>query len=303
MALTHLRALPPALLLAVACNPSPQRTSAATATPAQTTLTLATASDQWVTVGDLRLRYREIGEGPPVVLLHGYTDNLAMWNGPADSLARDHRVIVPDLRGFGESSKSGDPGFYGQQMVDDVVRLLDHLNLPDAHLIGYSMGGIISANVAVRYPARVRTVTFAAGAFFQDSAETRSVMAYAERLANGEGLAPFFKWILPTWPDSMITAILPSLVAQNDSGSLVASIRGFMPLQLDSLAIDQSRIPATSVVSETDPLAKGARFLVRHWPGKQLVVLPRGDHADIHLAPELLEAFRAQERRVLAAGR
>lgn len=290
------------LLTALACAP-PSHPGRPTTQRANTP-TLATAPDRWLEVEEgVRLRYREIGAGPPVVMLHGYTDNLEMWSAPADSLARDHRVIVPDIRGFGRSTKSGDPAFYGQQMVDDVVRLLDHLNLADAHLIGYSMGGAISANVVMRHPTRVRTVTFAAGAFFRDSAETRHVMAYADRLANGEGLKPFFNWVLPTWPDSAITAILPSLVAQNDSASLVASIRGFMPLQLDSLRVRQSRVPATSVVSETDPVLTGARFLVRHWPRKQLIVLPRGDHADIHLAPELLAAFRAQERRVLAFGR
>ncbi|MCC6319084.1 MAG: alpha/beta hydrolase [Gemmatimonadaceae bacterium] len=289
------------LLLNLACSSSSREERAtATAGASRSRTALVDAPDRWLDANGARLRYREIGQGAPVILLHGYTDNLAMWSGPADSLARDHRVIVPDVRGFGLSSKSGDPSFYGQQMVADVGALLDHLDLPSAHLIGYSMGGAITANFVLQHPTRVSSATFVAGALFPDSAALgRLVNTYADHLERGDGLAPFFRYILPTWPDSMIRQVLPGLVAQNDSASLVAALRGLASLDVSWEAVSQTTIPAVSVVSAADPMVVGARALERHWPGIRSVILPRGDHADIHLAPEVLTEFR----RLTAASR
>jgi hypothetical protein len=62
--------------------------------------TLVDASDQFFVSDGASIRFRVIGDGEPVVLLHGYTDRIEMWAGTADSLAQEFRVIVPDLRGF-----------------------------------------------------------------------------------------------------------------------------------------------------------------------------------------------------------
>src|SRR5512134_1108310 len=77
-------------------SPSPGAASA---------LTLESAPDQFFTRGDIRIRYRTVGAGDPVVLLHGFTRDLSDWRVLADSLARDYRVVTPDWRGFGLSSK------------------------------------------------------------------------------------------------------------------------------------------------------------------------------------------------------
>ena len=76
---------------------------------------LLEAPDRFFTSNGVSIRYRVIGEGEPMLLLHGYTDRLEMWAGTADSLARDFRVIVPDLRGSGLSTKFGDPAQYGRK--------------------------------------------------------------------------------------------------------------------------------------------------------------------------------------------
>ena len=100
---------------------------------------LLEAPDRFFTSNGVSIRYRVIGEGPPMLLLHGYTDRLEMWAGTADSLARDFRVIVPDLRGSGLSTKFGDPAQYGGKLMDDLVGLLDHLWIREVHVVGYSM--------------------------------------------------------------------------------------------------------------------------------------------------------------------
>jgi pimeloyl-ACP methyl ester carboxylesterase len=150
------------------------------------------APDRFFTIGDVRLRYREIGRGEPVVLLHGATRSLEDWAGFGDSLAVDHRVIALDLRGHGQSSKFTERARFGAAIVDDVVRLIDHLHLQRAHVVGHSLGAVVAANVTARYPARVATVSLIAPPLYADSAAYMEVYgAGIADLERGAGMARF----------------------------------------------------------------------------------------------------------------
>lgn len=254
---------------------------------------LADAADRFYTANGVTIRYRVIGAGEPLVLLHGYTDAVEMWAGPADSLARDFRVIVPDLRGFGKSTKFGDAEQYGLKMADDVIGLLDELHVRSAHVMGYSMGAVLAANLALDHPTRVRSATFVAGAFWPDSVEAARVLApFVTALERGQGLGPFFRWILPTWSDSARGTIVPPLEAANDSASLVASLRALPKLMIDTARAARSHVPTAAVVSVKDPVLPLSRLNARHWPGIRHVEIPTHDHADIFLAPQVVAEFR-----------
>src|SRR3712207_504342 len=106
------------------------------------------AQDQFFDSNGMRIRYVEQGSGPPVVLIHGFSGSLDTgWveTGVLPKLAADYRVIALDCRGHGQSDKPHDPKSYGRQMSEDVVRLLDHLNISRAHIVGHSMGAGIVA--------------------------------------------------------------------------------------------------------------------------------------------------------------
>jgi len=101
------------------------------------------------------LAYRELGEGRPIVLLHGYIVGAdATWidSGIAARLAEDgRRVILPDLRAHGASARSHDPAAYPPDaLTDDGLALVEHLGLADYDLGGYSVGGRIVARMLVR---------------------------------------------------------------------------------------------------------------------------------------------------------
>ena len=107
----------------------------------------------------VKIHYIEQGTGEPVILIHGlYASGQLNWGAPGiiADLAKHYRVIALDCRGHGESGKPSGEGDYGVRMVEDVVRLMDHLDLRSAHLIGYSMGGMIALKLAVTHPDRVR---------------------------------------------------------------------------------------------------------------------------------------------------
>jgi pimeloyl-ACP methyl ester carboxylesterase len=106
----------------------------------------------------VRIAYVEAGQGEPVILVHGLYSSAEMnWvlPGTFKLLAEHYHVIAPDLRGHGNSDKPTDEAAYGQPMVEDIVRLMDHLKIPKAHVVGYSLGGIIVMKFMVDHPERV----------------------------------------------------------------------------------------------------------------------------------------------------
>jgi pimeloyl-ACP methyl ester carboxylesterase len=106
----------------------------------------------------VKIHYIVEGRGQPVVLIHGLSASIARnWQMPGivSMLAKDYQVIALDMPGHGESDKPLDESAYGTQMVEDVIRLLDHLKIKKAHIIGYSMGGMIAVKLMAKYPERV----------------------------------------------------------------------------------------------------------------------------------------------------
>lgn len=106
-----------------------------------------------------------VADGEPVILVHGLGANIDLnWRraGVISRIGRDYRVIAFDLRGHGLSQRSHDPTDYGYEMVADVFRLMDHLGLESAHIVGYSLGGFIGLKAASDKPDRVRSLSVAA---------------------------------------------------------------------------------------------------------------------------------------------
>src|SRR5712691_7172884 len=95
--------------------------------------------DKFFDSSGVRIRYVDVGRGEPVVLIHGFSSSLdANWGQTKviDTLAKDFRVVALDVRGHGKSDKPHDVASYGLAVVEDVTRLMDHLNIPRAHIVG-----------------------------------------------------------------------------------------------------------------------------------------------------------------------
>jgi hypothetical protein len=109
----------------------------------------------------VKIHYAVRGQGEPVILIHGlYSSARVNWDSPGVSahLARHFQVITLDCRGHGESDKPVAENAYGVNMVEDVVRLMDHLGIQTARVAGYSMGGSIALKLAVNHPKRANRV-------------------------------------------------------------------------------------------------------------------------------------------------
>jgi pimeloyl-ACP methyl ester carboxylesterase len=132
--------------------------------------TQATRVTGFAPIGDVQLYYEVQGAGEPILFIHGGGGSIAgSW--PSDyltHLSRDFRVILADSRGHGRTADGIGPITYGR-LAFDTVRLLDHLGIDRAHVVGHSMGAITALHLLVDFPDRVRTATLMAGAFHVDN--------------------------------------------------------------------------------------------------------------------------------------
>jgi len=106
----------------------------------------------------LQLHYKEVGSGPPLVLLHGFGQNGSAWDEALETYARHFRVIVPDMRGCGQSD-TAPPGFPVRAVAADMVALFDHLGIERVHFAGWSLGGAVALELVLGWPERLITLS------------------------------------------------------------------------------------------------------------------------------------------------
>jgi pimeloyl-ACP methyl ester carboxylesterase len=173
------------------------------------------ATSAFFSVNGVRIHYLVKGGGSPVVLIHGRDSSAERtWETPGTmaALARTHRVLAIDLPGYGSSDKPTTPEAYGVQWSEDVLRLLDYLAIQKAHIVGYSMGGIVTLKFAVDHHDRMLTGTLVGmGLLEQGGAEQRS---WAQRPDQASRRVAE----LALTPEQLKTVLLPMqiLVGSND---------------------------------------------------------------------------------------
>lgn len=144
------------------------------------------ARADYANVNDIKQYYQVTGSGTPVVLLHGGYDDADMWNIHTWLLAFHYKVIVLDSRGHGRSERGNLPLTY-EQMANDTLTLLDQLNIPNAHFVGWSDGAVIASQIAAQHPERVNKLMLFGAAYQADS----YVDAFALLLSTPELFLPF----------------------------------------------------------------------------------------------------------------
>lgn len=146
---------------------------------------IAAAESQFFDAKGVKIHFLIEGTGEPVVLIHGLDSSARVnWQMPGtiDALARDHQVIAIDLPGYGESDKPDDPAAYGEQWVDDVILLLDRLNIRKAHIVGYSMGGMVALKLIAEHPERVISGTLGGAGWLREDSILQKIWAHMRSL-------------------------------------------------------------------------------------------------------------------------
>ena len=258
-----------------------------------------------------RIRYVDVGQGEPIVLIHGFSSSLdANWGsfGIIDKLSKDFRVVAFDVRGHGKSDKPHDVASYGMEVVDDVGRLLDHLHIGRTHIAGYSMGGAITGKFIVMHSDRVISAIFGGSSprmgwtpqNEQDAAEL------ANSLENGQGMRPLILRLAPpNEPKPSADEIAQrsrEILARNDALALAAVQRGNKALVVTAADVKNLRMPLLAIVGSADPIKAGVDVFKQAKPEIQVVVIEGATHSGARGAPAKPEFFAAM-RDFLASHR
>jgi pimeloyl-ACP methyl ester carboxylesterase len=230
----------------------------------------------------VRLAYREMGEGRPLVLLHGVAGDATLWlrHGHAETIAaRGHRVIMPDFRGHGRSAKPHDAASYPLDVLtDDGFALLDHLELDDYDLGGYSLGARIVVRMLVRGATPGRAVVAGQG--------------MREVLGVGGGAGSFLRRIFagsgtfePGSPEEQAEQRFRS--AGEDPTALLHVLDSLVSTSAEPIG----RVPGPTLVvmGADDERAASAADLVSALPQGTLAMVP-GNHATAIATPEFTAA-------------
>lgn len=261
--------------------------------------------------GGVSIRYMDLGSGDPVLLIHGFGSRLETWEEYGVTRALNDagfRVIAYDVRGHGESGKPHDPENYGAEDVEDATRLLDHLGISQAHVVGYSRGGGILSRLVAQYPNRVRTAVFGGWATGNpiDMLSRSDCLATAELLRSESFPVPLVRALgppgapLPT-PEGQ-ESFVRGLAEGNDLRALAAAFEaGCDVAPMTPSALEGTSVPMLAIVGQDDGFVQSVEGMVTATDGSiGMHVIEGANHSTAPYDPEFsarLVAFLTGDRR------
>ncbi|MFE5510375.1 alpha/beta fold hydrolase [Streptomyces sp. NPDC056529] len=249
--------------------------------------------------------YEDRGSGPVLLLVHGHPFDHTMWRPQLDRFSRTHRVIAPDLRGYGSTPLATDAKAVGLDVfAGDLAALLDDLGVEDCVLAGLSMGGQIAMEFHRRHPGRVRGLVLADTFPAAETEEGKDVRnAMADRLL-AEGMRGYADEVLDLMVAPYNAHAAPHvhrMMCATDPVAAAAALRGRAerPDYRESLAA--ATVPALVVVGRDDAYTpvSGAEETHALIPGSTLVVVERAAHLPNLERPEEFDAALAAFLRSL----
>ena len=250
-----------------------------------------------IEVNGVGLNVETVGDGPPLLLLHGFTGSNRTWQPHLATLAARHRLIAVEMLGHGSSDAPDEPGRYDLiNVAADLVALLTRLRINQTALLGYSMGGRVALHFALHQPGMVsRLILESATPGLTDQSERAARVESDNALADfveEAGITAFVdRWeSLPLWnsqrslPELVRVEVRQQRLANHPVG-LANSLRGLgtgvqVPLwdQLATLSL-----PTLLIAGELDPKFSGiARRMADLLPAARLEIVAQAGHA-VHL--------------------
>jgi pimeloyl-ACP methyl ester carboxylesterase len=231
----------------------------------------------------VRIHYRVEGEGPSLVLQHGFLQSIEDWYecGYVDALKNDYRLVLVDARGHGSSDKPHDPEAYPlENRVADVVAVLDALAIKKAHFWGYSMGGWIAFGMTKFAAERIDRLVIGG-----QHPYARGMEGYRELLQAGiaHGAEAFL-----TTVEQMAGPLPPGWKARLREGDLAA----YLAIAQDRTSIEavlpEIKMPCCLYVGEVDPVFAEVRSASKLIPNVNFFSLPELTHLQAFVRVDLV---------------
>src|SRR6202142_3559433 len=235
---------------------------------------------------DADIFYEIRGSGPPVVLLHPFPCHHEFWNPVAAALESRYRLILPDLRGHGDSEIGEGPALMAKH-ARDMVRLLDAAGIGKAAFIGCSIGGYILFEFWRGFPERVTGLALCDTRPQADTAEARSNRLKAAATVLESGTEPFLETMIPKLMGRTTVSTRPDIVAgalammRKMSAEDISQVQRGMAERPDSVAdLKTINVPTLIAIGEEDVLATVAdgELMRQNIASSQLKVIPKAGH-------------------------
>ncbi|TDW99809.1 alpha/beta fold hydrolase [Dinghuibacter silviterrae] len=249
-----------------------------------------------------RLAFEDVGAGDPVLFIHGHPFNRSMWKEQVSFFANRYRLILPDLRGYGESEGEGTRNML-DEMALDLAHLLDELRIDRVVLCGLSMGGQIALDFYRMFPGRVRALVIADSDAKGETAESRQKRLLSADFMERVGMRQY--------TDEHIHEFIASASLRNETvyrhlydmmtgtrvSAAVAAHRGRAERRDHLDALGSIAVPTLLVVGSEDLFTPESVMEVmrKRIPGARLVCIPGAGHLPNMETPaafnEALDAF------------
>ncbi|MGE3143573.1 MAG: alpha/beta fold hydrolase [Hyphomonadaceae bacterium] len=220
--------------------------------------------------------YETHGQGPVILLTHGYSATSQMWQGQIDSLAKTYKLILWDMRGHGQSDAPEDESLYSEEKtVGDIAALLDAEDVQSAVIGGLSLGGYMTLAFRRAHPARAKALLIIdTGPGFKSDEAREGWNAYARKTAarfEEEGLAPLAEMSKEMAMSKHRSALGLARAGRNMLTQKDARIINSLPeITQPSLVI---------VGAEDKPFLNATDYMAAKIPGAQKIVVPKAGHA------------------------
>jgi pimeloyl-ACP methyl ester carboxylesterase len=243
---------------------------------------------------DSQLFCRDIGNGHPTILLHGFAEDGAIWDNQVEALSSTCRLIIPDLPGSGRSSAPGTP--VSMEKLATVVKdLLDNLMIDQCILIGHSMGGYIALAFAALYPERLNAFGLFHSTAYPDSQEKKTTRRKAIDFIRANGSAPFIRQSTPNLFSAYTREHRPELIetaiakySDFAPGSLIAYYEAMIARPDRTDVLRQFTGPVLFIIGRDDTVIPLQQALEQSWlPSiSQLHILKHAGHQAMLENPE-----------------
>jgi len=259
------------------------------------------------------MNYEDTGDGPALLLVHGFPLDRTMWTHQIDAFKKDYRLIVPDLRGHGQSQAPRGP-YRMDQMADDLRALLAELEIEQVVLAGHSMGGYVAFAFWRIYPHLLRALVLSDTRAAADTAEGRQNRYATIEQVEAQGTEAIVEGMLPKMLSPLTLENKPKIVlharrmmTNTPPAGAVGALEGMARRPDSTPTLSTITVPTLILVGEDDAItppaeAEAMRAAIlaprhgrtaRHIPGVALARIPDAGHlAPLENATAVNQALR-----------